>query len=618
MTSSAEFRVGQRLSYDGALCTIRYIGQVAGTSGEWLGVEWDDPSRGKHDGSHKDARYFECLSKSPKAASFVRPTRTADQPRTFLQALHEKYAPGIAADQGQATYGKQIVISGKVAEEIGFDKISKQQAQLSELKIVILDGLRVSSASAPGEQPISEVCPKVIELDVSRSLIVDFREIVEMCLQLKALRRLGLNGNRYTNTLIADLDADSVRKAFKGVKELALDETLLRWDGICHIVHCFESLATFHASTNQLSRLPPSFGTNTAPETLTTVYLEFNDFTSLSDLACLAQLASLKNLHLKGNNISAVTTDASQETPVFSQTLTHLDISYNKISSWSFVDALPDSFPGLNSLRLAHNPIYEDPGFDNSSASSAPAAGAAAAAGSKATVTEEAYMITVGRLACLQALNFSAVTPTDRTNAEMFYLSRIGRQLSSVPDSPEAEATVTAQHRRYAELCELYDEPVVVRRTEVNPAFLEARLVNVVFRFCPLGQEGAQDEGGEGAVEEKRVQIPKAFDIYAVKGIAGRLFGCEPLKLRLIWETGEWDPVAGFEDAGDSSDEEDEGVAGEREAMEDAGAAGEDAGARLGSKTGRWIKREEELKNSPRQFGFCVDGLDVSIRLELR
>ncbi|KAI3401718.1 hypothetical protein diail_9382 [Diaporthe ilicicola] len=614
MSASAEFQVGQRLSYDGALCTIRYIGPVNGTTGEWLGVEWDDLSRGKHDGSHKEVRYFTCLSKSPKAASFVRPTRATDRPRTFLQALHEKYAPGVAADQGQASSAQQqIVISGKVAEEIGFDKIRRQQAQLSELKIVILDGLRVASASAPAEQPISEVCPKVVELDISRSLIVDFREVVKVCSQLKTLRRLGLNGNRYQDTLIAELDADSVREAFKAVKELALDETLLRWDNICHIARCFEALATLHASTNQLSRLSPCFGKIAAPETLTTLYLEFNDFTALGDLACLSQLSSLKNLHLKGNNISTVTNEASQDTPVFSHTLTHLDISYNKVSSWSFVDALPDSFPGLNSLRLAHNPVYEDPGFDKSSTSSAPAA---AAAGSKATVTEEAYMITVGRLACLQTLNFSAVTPTDRTNAEMFYLSRIGRQLSSVPNSPEAEATVTAQHRRYAELCELYDEPVVVRRSEVNPAFLEARLVNVAFRFCPSGQTGGDGDGVD--LVEKHAQIPKTTDIYAVKGIAGRLFGHEPLKLRLIWETGEWDPVAGFDDAGDSSDEEGEDAAQEREAMEGASAARENAGARLGSKTGRWIKREEELRDSPRQFGFCVDGLDVTIRVEPR
>lgn len=410
--------------------------------------------------------------------------------------------------------------------------------------------------------------------------------------------------------MLADLDVGTAQEAFRSVKELALDETLLGWDSICHVSRCFPSLATLHASTNQLSRLSP-FGATTATDTLTTLYLEFNDFTALSDLACLGQLPSLKNLHLKGNNISTVTADASQDTPVFSHTLTHLDISYNKIGSWSFVDSLPDSFPGLNSLRLAHNPVYEDPGFDKSSAS----ASAAGAAGSKATVTEEAYMITVARLACLQTLNFSAVTPTDRTNAEMFYLSRIGRQLASVPDSPEAVAAVTAQHRRYAELCEIYDEPVVVRRKEVNPAFLEARLVNVAFRFHGSVQ-GMGEVGGVKAVE-KHAQIPKTFDIYAVKGIAGRLFGHEPLKLRLIWETGEWDPVAGFDDAGDSSDEEDNDVAGEREASNRARDA-QEVSARLDSKTGRWIKREEELRDSPRQFGFCVDGLDVTIRVEPR
>ena len=53
-------QIGERRSYDGVPCTVRYVGEVAGTSGSWLGVEWDDPSRGKHDGQHKGVRYFSC------------------------------------------------------------------------------------------------------------------------------------------------------------------------------------------------------------------------------------------------------------------------------------------------------------------------------------------------------------------------------------------------------------------------------------------------------------------------------------------------------------------------------------------------------------------------------
>ena len=58
--SGPENYPGQRLSFSGALCTVRYVGAVESTKGDWLGVEWDEPSRGKHDGSHKGVRYFQC------------------------------------------------------------------------------------------------------------------------------------------------------------------------------------------------------------------------------------------------------------------------------------------------------------------------------------------------------------------------------------------------------------------------------------------------------------------------------------------------------------------------------------------------------------------------------
>lgn len=57
---SGGFHLDQRLSYSNVLCTVRHIGPVTGTTGEWLGVEWDDPNRGKHDGTYQDIKYFEC------------------------------------------------------------------------------------------------------------------------------------------------------------------------------------------------------------------------------------------------------------------------------------------------------------------------------------------------------------------------------------------------------------------------------------------------------------------------------------------------------------------------------------------------------------------------------
>lgn len=52
--------IGQRLSLKKQTCTVRYIGAVADKSGDWLGIEWDDASRGKHDGTHDGTSYFKC------------------------------------------------------------------------------------------------------------------------------------------------------------------------------------------------------------------------------------------------------------------------------------------------------------------------------------------------------------------------------------------------------------------------------------------------------------------------------------------------------------------------------------------------------------------------------
>ncbi len=52
--------LGQRVSYNGCLCTVRWRGEIEGLKGQWLGVEWDDPFRGKHDGMYAGNRYFAC------------------------------------------------------------------------------------------------------------------------------------------------------------------------------------------------------------------------------------------------------------------------------------------------------------------------------------------------------------------------------------------------------------------------------------------------------------------------------------------------------------------------------------------------------------------------------
>lgn len=204
----------------GALCTVRYIGRVGGTEGEWLGVEWDDTSKGRHPGFHGKVRYFECkytglaifasyskthqLGQSPKstAGSFIRPNRVFAQPLSFVEALHKKYASEL---EEEAKGDKSIEISGKLVEEVGFDKIRRQLAALQELHIVILDGLCVAGLrSQPWSSPVYEAawqeiigliaktCPVVTELDLSRSLLEQWADVVGICSALPLIKSLKL------------------------------------------------------------------------------------------------------------------------------------------------------------------------------------------------------------------------------------------------------------------------------------------------------------------------------------------------------------------------------------------------------------------------------------------
>ena len=58
----------------------------------WLGVEWDTPGRGKHDGSCVDKagemhRYFTCMD---RMGSFVKPAKVK-RGRSFVEVLRERY-----------------------------------------------------------------------------------------------------------------------------------------------------------------------------------------------------------------------------------------------------------------------------------------------------------------------------------------------------------------------------------------------------------------------------------------------------------------------------------------------------------------------------------------------
>ncbi|KZF26408.1 putative tubulin-specific chaperone [Xylona heveae TC161] len=602
----ADFHLGQRLSFDGALCTVRYTGEVKGTSGRWLGVEWDDVGRGKHSGEHGGIRYFECKSKHSTAGSFVRPTRPVDKPLSFLEALQKKYVSEEITKNGNK-YGNaalssedQIKISGKVVEEVGFDKIRQQLAQLNELRIVLLDGLNISGILLNGRygEPeerermvrlISETCPKIVELDLSRNLLEHWQDVADICRALPMLRSLRVNGNRF-GVLRACEGADQL-STLPNLQGLALDNTLLSWDEVCDLTEQCPSLTTLSASSNRLDSL---LRTLQGSCKVSKIILESNNFSSLSAVGGALSLPGLERLHLRDNSINRIL-DVGQNvetTLPLSISLSNLDVSYNAIDQWSFLDGLDGAFPNISSLRMTHNPVYLTGNVSTG----------------KEMSVEEAFMLTVARVGRLKTLNFSVISAQDRSNAELYYLSRIAKVLAEVPQ--EDERHIVKDHPRYGELCDVYGPPTIVRKapSAIDPHSLEARLIRITFYSRTPISHHADPTKPENYVR----QIPRGFNVYKLIGIVVRLFNVRPFDVRLIWETGEWDPVAKRRDDNEDSESEDE--------AEHASANGdrtrnnpEDA-----TESGKWIQREVELEAGTREIGFWIEGREAKIRVELK
>ncbi|XP_042336902.1 tubulin-specific chaperone E-like [Plectropomus leopardus] len=142
-----EDALSRRVSCAGERATVRYVGPVPPTAGLWLGVEWDNPERGKHDGSHEGVQYFTC--RHPTGGSFVRPAKVSFGV-DFLTAVQQKY---------------EIDSEEVLSEEISISSTKLEWGRIRErsfesLPSVLLNRSDVNGPGADGE--IRKTTPSIV------------------------------------------------------------------------------------------------------------------------------------------------------------------------------------------------------------------------------------------------------------------------------------------------------------------------------------------------------------------------------------------------------------------------------------------------------------------------
>ena len=572
----AEHVYNGRYSYAGALCTARYLGPLSKSSGDWLGVEWDHPSRGKHDGTHEGKRMFRCQSSSPTAASFLRPSRKPDPERMLLEAIRFKYAP--AAKHASDAADQAIEISGKVVEEIGFERVQKQLSALADLKIVLVDELVVSSIALhsastedvrKAQHELQQTCPNIVELDVGWNVIETWQDVVDMCTPFPKLKILKAGGLRLREFNADFSNANPLRK----VEELHLNEGLLTASQILEILflekQCnFPSLRTLSLSLNELASLEADGDTEGRQcPSVHTVILENNAFTDLSSLPTLFGLfPGLTSLSLQGNAIASLGLQQSVTFP----SLETLNIARNQISDYAFIDQLPTLFPNLTSLRISRNPLYMNAtSAGDAKSTNTSTSGVEGPETSSATSDSTSYYLTLTRLPGLKSLNYTTITPREREEGEIYYLSVAEKEISLIlegssnteeqrpPSSNEDKVSFASQrHPLYAYLCAKYDRDDVVKRylsrqsssATAQPSQSQPISASKVYAPGTLGSRLVDAyiylaSSAPSTKEPLHRALPTTLSVYRLKSLVARHFSLPALRFKLVYESHEYDPV---------------------------------------------------------------------------
>ena len=431
---------GDRLEVEGSRGTVRYVGTIDNVRGDWLGVDWDDPSRGKHDGSHKGIVYFRASQSS--SGSFLR-IEKACKGSGLLQAVKERYGghdPSEESFLGHKTHG----MASKEILFVGMDHIESKQRDVSRLRCAVVDGMAVAEA---GEEVGS--MSSLQELDVSANLFSDWAEIFRLISGLPSLSILNISRN-----LMKPWPEDELR--LKGSRDGRMKEILANscgletahWSGL---IERFENLESLSLSGNNIQQLPLS----SRLTSLSSLDLSLNPIGSWEEVARLGLLPGLATLNVMSCGIKSISSIMDGHFP----SLHSLFLNGNKISSWTSVYAL-GKLGSLRCLVLEPNPVLA------------------------ADFRTTSRQLVLAELPKLKVLDREEVTAKEVRGAEIDYLKKFGKAWLAAEGNQEAVAQFVSEHPRYADLVDRYGAPEAVEmemETKKTGGILSTTLLDITF-----------------------------------------------------------------------------------------------------------------------------------------
>uniref|UniRef100_A0A1A8BTV6 Tubulin-specific chaperone E n=1 Tax=Nothobranchius kadleci TaxID=1051664 RepID=A0A1A8BTV6_NOTKA len=470
--------LGRRVAIGGERATVRFAGLVPPTTGFWLGVEWDDPKRGKHDGTHEGVQYFTC--RHPTGGSFVRPEK-ASFGVDFLTAVRREYEFDTEEELSQ-----EVIISSKKL------KWSDVQCRFEKLPVAMLKYCEVNGPGEPGE--IRNTTPNIEFLNLDGSLLTSWEDVAAITKQLDHLHELHLSENR----LRLPFDPSAHCLDFSSLKTLILNRCELTWKQILECAPMWPQLEHLSVEYNQIAELQRPEG---VLQTLVHLDLYGNPLVQDS-LLSISALPRLDCLNLTATGISAIQFEDAppgHHTSMF-PALTHLIVDQNNITEWSVVNEL-SKLPSLKKLSCRGNRLVSSDG-------------------NPATANQ----MLIAKLGQLVTLNGCEIEPLERRGAELDYIKMFGEEWLKAGGPGHPSTHFTNQHPRYQELINKYGAPEEGELKKPGPSVLKNQLLKITFTF--------PDDSSRKPIEKR---LPASMVVQKVKGLLYRLLKVPPSDLRLTY-----------------------------------------------------------------------------------
>ncbi|XP_012135137.2 glyoxalase 1 [Megachile rotundata] len=482
MVEDKKYEIGSRIECDGYRGTLKYCGPVGDTKGLWLGIDWDDPTRGKHNGTYEGIEYFK--ARHPTSGSFIRPGK-AKFGISCPEAIKMRYGlinDELAGIDRDTLTSLQKEINAPFLEVVGFSKVNKKQSRFDQLKIVGLREQCVSNTGKPDELKV--LCPNIEELDISRNLINSWHIVADICCQLNSLERLDVS----ENYLPTENDMKVLNNSFLTVKSLTMAKMNYNWFDIQQCMCMFPSLQELSLSFNIVDIIQKPIEDDNLMK-INNLTLEGNLISSWDEVLKLGSLPCLEYLNLSSNKINKIrfpSVDSTGKTSAFPN-LRQLHISQNNISEWRSISEL-EKLNNLEDLKFRENPILKNENM------------------------ETARQLVIARISKLRVLNGTEILQDERRGAEYDYMKLYFPRWIETENNSEKRKQFIIEHPRYPSLVKKHgisDIPSAESKTEMI-----SNVITVEF-VCP--DHPNQPKG----IKRK---LLKDMEVQKVIGIAQRLF----------------------------------------------------------------------------------------------